>query len=249
MIERKYKNPPIVEALCEFRFFSTQPWDFTIPGLIYERVKGEFPEKQQRGGIIGFEWPFWERKIDQVIPPFLPWIQFWKKDKTALIQIAPDILVINQLKPYPSWGKFKSLILNNFGVYKEIANPRGLKKITLRYINKMDFDKKDFELKKYFQYFPSIPDTLPRIQDSFFVSSEFSYEEGEKLILTLGNTISPEPNVVSVTLDISYLIVVSGHLSFDDIPNWLEKAHERIRVAFETSITDETRIKFEEEKP
>ena len=48
---RRYKNPPIVEALCEFEFISSQPWDLTIPGLIYEKVKDEFPDKRQQIGI------------------------------------------------------------------------------------------------------------------------------------------------------------------------------------------------------
>ena len=47
---RRYKNPPIVEALCEFEFISSQPWDLTIPGLIYEKVKDEFPDKRQQIG-------------------------------------------------------------------------------------------------------------------------------------------------------------------------------------------------------
>lgn len=44
---RKYRNPPLIEALCEFQFVPTQPWDLTIPGFFYEKVKNDFPAKQQ----------------------------------------------------------------------------------------------------------------------------------------------------------------------------------------------------------
>ncbi|MGQ0654564.1 MAG: TIGR04255 family protein [Betaproteobacteria bacterium] len=44
---KKYKNPPIIEAICEFRFSETSPWDLTIPGLIYELVKDKFPKRVQ----------------------------------------------------------------------------------------------------------------------------------------------------------------------------------------------------------
>lgn len=47
---RKYKHPPIVEALCEFQFIPSQPWDITIPGLLYDRINSEFPVKQQKRG-------------------------------------------------------------------------------------------------------------------------------------------------------------------------------------------------------
>ncbi len=53
-MSRKYKNPPVVEALCEFQFISDKSWDLTLPGLIYERVKSEFPVKQQTEISIQF---------------------------------------------------------------------------------------------------------------------------------------------------------------------------------------------------
>lgn len=33
---RTYNNPPLIEAVCDFHFSSSQPWDWTIPGLFYE---------------------------------------------------------------------------------------------------------------------------------------------------------------------------------------------------------------------
>jgi hypothetical protein len=33
---RQYKNPPIEEALAEFRFVPRQEWDLTIPGKIHQ---------------------------------------------------------------------------------------------------------------------------------------------------------------------------------------------------------------------
>jgi uncharacterized protein (TIGR04255 family) len=39
---RKYRSPPLVEALCEFRLTPDTPWDMTIPGLFYETVKHAF---------------------------------------------------------------------------------------------------------------------------------------------------------------------------------------------------------------
>lgn len=121
---RRCKNPPVVEALCEFQFASDQRWDMTIPGLMYERLKGGFPDKQEEISISFQLRPTEkgvERKIE--IEPIPPKIQFFKKDKTALVQIAPDLLVVNCLKPYPSWERFKALIAKNLEIYREIANP------------------------------------------------------------------------------------------------------------------------------
>jgi uncharacterized protein (TIGR04255 family) len=42
---KKYEKPPIIEAVCEFRFSGKSKWDLTIPGLIYDSVKDEYPQK------------------------------------------------------------------------------------------------------------------------------------------------------------------------------------------------------------
>jgi hypothetical protein len=36
---RRYEETPLVEALCEFRFLGNEAWDWTIPGIVYERIK------------------------------------------------------------------------------------------------------------------------------------------------------------------------------------------------------------------
>ena len=35
--ERKYRKPPVVEALCEI-YFADSTWDDTVPGVFYERA-------------------------------------------------------------------------------------------------------------------------------------------------------------------------------------------------------------------
>ena len=32
---RRYRNPPIEEALCEFYFDPSEEWDLTIPGKLH----------------------------------------------------------------------------------------------------------------------------------------------------------------------------------------------------------------------
>lgn len=247
-MSRKYKNPPVVETLCEFQFISDQPWDLTLPGLIYEKIKDKFPEKQQQMGI-SIQFQPTEKGFEHKVEPAPPRIQFYKKDKTALIQLAPNLLVVNHLKPYPTWNKFKPMILENFDVYIKVANPKGLSRVSLRYINIIEFDKTPIDLKEYFQFYPSIPDTLPKNTVSFLNRVEFPYEDNkEHLILTLATIIPTKPNTFSILLDIEYVMIAPEYVPLHGISEWLEKAHNRIEEAFEASITDKARKKFEEEK-
>lgn len=43
---RVYAQPPLVEALAEFQFVSSDAWDWTVPGLLYGRIKRSFPTKR-----------------------------------------------------------------------------------------------------------------------------------------------------------------------------------------------------------
>lgn len=44
---RRYRNSPLIEAGCEFRFAPGEPWDLAIPGLLYEKFREKFPKRRQ----------------------------------------------------------------------------------------------------------------------------------------------------------------------------------------------------------
>ena len=45
---RRYKNPPVIEVVSEIRFSPDSEWDITIPGMLYEKIRGTFPIKEQK---------------------------------------------------------------------------------------------------------------------------------------------------------------------------------------------------------
>lgn len=244
---RKYSNSPIVEALCEFQFIPTQPWDMTIPGLLYERINNEFPVKQQQMGFgIGFQPK--EGGIEQKVDMFQR-MQFFRSDRSALVQVGPDLLTINHLKPYPTWDTFKPMILKNLETYQTVAKPKGFKRIGLRYINKIEFDEHPIELTDYFNYYPFIPTNLPQMHEMFQVRVEIPYEEGrDRLLLTLASVIPEKPNVLSLLLDLDYIMAIPERIPLDQASEWIEKAHTIVENAFEACITDRCRNLFGEEK-
>ncbi len=94
---RTYNKPPLIEAVCDFRFSSSQPWDWTIPGLFYEQIRSDFPNKNQLSTI--------ETTVDaiegRIVQQTQPKIQFTNGDRTAVLHVGPDSLTIHQLRPYP----------------------------------------------------------------------------------------------------------------------------------------------------
>jgi len=244
---KKYKNPPVVEALCEFQFIPTQPWDITIPGLLYERIRDEFPLKQQQIGIGFVIQPRAGGELEHNIELPPPQMQFFRSDKASLVQVGMDVLTINHLKPYPTWETFKPSILKILEKYKEIANPKGFRRIGLRYINKIDFNKPTFELTDYFNYYPSIPNNLRKMPEGLQVMVELPYEGGrDRLLLVLFTVIPEKPDVISLVLDLNYMMISPESIGLHQISDWLENAHTIVENAFEACITDKCRKLFEE---
>lgn len=244
-MNEKITNYPIIEALCEFQFIPSQPWDMTIPGIFYERVKGEFSiKKQQMGFGIGFRPK--DKEIQQRVE-MTQRIQFFRPDESALIQIGPNLLVINHLRPYPKWEIFKPLILKNLEIYKSIANPKGYKRILLRYINKFEFAVKSVDLKEFFNFYPFIPDKLPSFSH-FNVQVEFGFrEENDKLLMTLSSAIPDKPDVTWLIFDIHYFLQNPDNISLTQASDWIETAHDQINNVFNESITKKCKSTFSKE--
>jgi len=242
----KYKNPPIVEALCEFQFVPAQPWDLTITGLFYDKIKDDFPEKQQQTRFgVGFR-PT-EAGVEQKVE-MTPRMQFRRKDQTALIQSGPNLLVINHLKPYPTWKDFRLMILQNLETYQEIAKTKGFKRIGLRYINRIEIPEKLIEVTDYFRLYPFIPPDLPQTHGAFNVRIEIPYEEDrDRLLLTLARISSKETDKIAIMLDLDYIMTTPEKICFKELKGWIDKAHTVIENAFEACITDKCRNLFKEE--
>jgi len=245
---KKYRNPPVVEALCEFQFIPTRTWDMTIPGLIYEKVKSKFPHRQQQIGI-GLQFRPTERGVEQKVEHAAPRVQLYAKDKTSLIQIGPDRLAVNQLSPYPTWARFKPKIFYSLQAYQKVAVPKGFKRIGLRYINKIKIPAKTIDMSDYFKIYPAIPDNLPQTHSTFISRVEIPYmDERDRMLLTLASEATEVKDTLLLVLDIDYIMLKPEAVPINAFASWIEQAHSAIETAFESSITDKTRALFDKVK-
>ena len=239
----KVINYPIIEAICEFQFIPGPPWDMTVPGLIYDKIKNEFPiKKQQKGFAIGFH-----PKKGEIEHKFelAPKIQFWRPDDSAIVQVGPNLLIINQLKPYPKWHTFKPLILNILANYNQTTAPKRFKRILLRYINRFDFNQKTLELSEFFNYYPFIPPGLPQEHGAFNIKVNFVYKEGrDHLLLELTTIPAEQPTKLSIIFDIGYVLLQTELIQIEQAEAWLETAHFEISNAFNASITENCKRLF-----
>lgn len=241
---KKYANPPIIEAVCEFRLPPDSQWDLTIPGLIYEEIKNEFPNKEQRLvqeiGIIqspqGVQQQM--RTTERMF--------FLSDDRRSFIQVGPRLLAVNRLKPYPHWERFKPQIERAFQALNGTINVETFQRIGLRYINRIELPGQLIDLEAYFDFRPFLGQALQQNPvGAFMIGCVFPFSDGKnacKVELTNAS------NSSAFTLDLDYFLAQPQTISVNQTLGWVENAHQHIEEIFEGCITQKLRDVFEEVK-
>jgi uncharacterized protein (TIGR04255 family) len=245
---RLYENPPIVEAVCEFHFEPSQPWDWTVPGLVYDKIKDEFPKKHQRN-IVEVEMHAEQQQVAQRVKGGVAQMQFLRDDERALIQVGPDLLTVNHLKPYPKWGIYQAMIIHALQVYRQVANPKGLKRIGLRYINRIQVPEPIFEIEDYLLAVPSVPQSVPQAFRVFIQRVEIPFERVNGLLIlqsALGVPEESESAKSALMLDLDFVTLDATSVTLDAAMEWVGQAHDEVENTFEACITPKARALFKE---
>ncbi|HEC93618.1 MAG TPA: TIGR04255 family protein [Candidatus Atribacteria bacterium] len=241
----KYPNNPIIEALCEFRFSVQEPWDVTIAGLIYQEIRDQFPQKKQDAGFEIKARPT-EKGIEQLIEVIPSKIRFISEDGSKMVQLVPNSLVINHLRPYPVWDQFKKIIIENFKLYNKIAKPSEIIRIGLRYINKI-YLPLGAKIEDYFNFYPTLPKELPQEIGKLNLRLEMPFGEEERLILWLREIPSEKDHSeeISFILDLDYISFQKRNpKNIGDIEDYLDKTNYNLYSAFENCLTEKCKEKF-----
>jgi uncharacterized protein (TIGR04255 family) len=227
---KHYKSPPLLEAVCEFKFQPPSSWNPAVSDLIYEKVKTQFPQRETMNGLSG----------EELAPSAKT--KFRRADGSALLQVSPKLLAINQLRPYPTWPQFKKMILDAYTIYRELAQPTGITRLGLRYINQIEIPGTKIEIGRFLR-------GCPEGYHKLFLSTEFPFEaERENLAMILAHVPHNEGDFLRFYLDLDYGAFPNTAMAPKAITQILERAHDRIEQIFEASLTDEMRRLFGEIK-
>lgn len=244
---RKYANCPLVEAVCELRLTRDSKWDLTIPGLIYEKVKDEFPNKEQRL-IQEAELTKDSQGMQQQIRTSERAV-FLSSDRRTFIQVGPRLLAINRLKPYLSWDEFKPRIERAFTTLAGTVDIEGIQRIGLRYINRIEIPCASVDLDDYFEFRPFFGDNLPQSMASFVVGCLLPFFDGrDSCRVQLTNAVPEEDGNVAFLLDLDYFLDRPQAVPGNEVLEWVETAHEKAEELFEGCIKDSLREIFQEVK-
>lgn len=243
---KKYSNPPIIEAVCEFRLSANTQWDLTIPGLLYERIRLEFPHREQKlVQEVGFVAdPQGEMQPQAYVDER---VFLFSENRRLFIQVGRHILAIHALSPYPGWQEMKSKTEKAWQVLQETTNVGDVARIGLRYVNRIILPNPTSKLSEYFDFYPFLGAKLPQELVAFVVVGEFTYTERRDRCRVQLTSASPDSeNTTSFLLDIDYFLTQPKTVERDTVMNWVDEAHERVEEIFEGCITDNLRKLFGE---
>lgn len=239
----KYNNPKIMEAVCEFKFADDTKWDITIPGLIYEDVRAEFPKKTQRtqqeiniSTAQGSSGKMQSQIRKSEIASFLT------NNEKTLINIGPRTLSVNQMKPYLTWADFKSHIEYAFAALNKRVEISSIQRIGLRYINKIDIPGREVDLDNYFEFRPFLGPNLPQSHNNFILGCAFSFiDERDICKVQLRDVVPEDETTLAFLLDIDYYLAKPQSIAPNQSLNWVEQAHSEVEKIFEGCISESLR--------
>lgn len=244
---RIYTSPPLVEAIASFHFRSDNEWDWTIPGLLYNKIGEDYPEKEQEQ-TVQFQFDG-----DMSTPPKITGtpskLKFKNEAGSKLIQVGPTMLTYNALgEGYTHWEDFQREFERVLRCYSEVNPDAVIERVGLRYINDVliPWDEEGgLDLTEHFH----VGVELPKISESIynpvniFMKSTISFDESDvSLSISFGNVHGEIEDGVAFRLDLDAFAKLQTSspedFSLDSVMKWMELAHEHVEVIFDASFTE-----------
>lgn len=243
VMSKQYKNSPITEVVCEFRFELENAFDQKAVDLFFSAIKEKFPKKKKgQRHEMKVEVNPKGQSFNKTVEEF---DQFLSEDEKTRIQLDKGRLSIHKLKPYGSWKEFYPLINLIFNTYIENVNIKSIQRIGLRYINNFEIPLSPIDIEQYFNLRPALGGKLPQDLTLFMVGTIFVFENGrDNMKVQFLNRPAADLNKTAFVLDMDYFLLKSGSISVGEANKWIENAHKNVEDVFEAALTDKTKQLF-----
>ena len=245
MTNPQYKRPPITEAVIEIRL------EDSLSEVVVEKIHNQLEKSYERSekiSYIGARLDPGKKEIVKIPDKFAGY-KLTSKDQADVVQIKLNAMVCSRLAPYNGWENFEPRARKDWEIWRKISKPTKLKRIGVRYINRIDipFKKGDkIDVEDYLTIFPKYPE--PHLLTSFSrytmqIVGPFSVE-GFYLIINTNVVKSPLIDHFSIVLDLDLSPQGDMPQKNDKLWEMINQMREYKNNAFEMCITDKARELF-----
>lgn len=240
---RSYKQNPIHEALCEFRFDASGPWDPVVQGRFWLEFQKEYPGTPERRQVNTAAFHLGPATSGLILGAPAEQIRFPSADGRVMAIVGHNVLSVHSLRPYPGWEMFQPRIERALSLFCQIASPSGLSRIGLRYINRFEVGA-DHMPSEFLRCAPSDPLEPSTTLRSHAHRNEHLWPDGELLVVTHASAVAAEQR--SLVLDLDVVHAWEGAPgAIDNAMTVVEHLHDREGAEFERLITDAARRVFD----
>jgi uncharacterized protein (TIGR04255 family) len=252
MAGRKYRNPPIDEATCQFTLAEPVPWDAAVPRRLFDRFKGRYPAMPTQQQLLQANLA----PATGVISPSLSLVQnervvFLTEDGTDRLSVGPENIGVHRAPPYV--GFEEELLPRIREQLPEVLQVLGCEpafaKVAVRYVNKITINKAKFDLEEYFTHWgatSALPDSFEGDIGGFFyrIAGQRAGRP-DSLVLTFASLEAPKKDAASFLLDIDLTRQFSEAAGTDKAIEEVIALKALENSIFESLITDKCRDLFE----
>ena len=199
-------------------------------------MKNQFPNKETKVGQE-IELKADDSEFRQSIASAQRFVML-SEDRKSLIQIGRNLLSINHLKPYPGWEHFKPKIKLAYETLSGVTQIKGIDRIALVYIDKIEIPSQRIKLEDYFKFYPFLgPDFPPTF--NFIAGCDFLFQnERDVCRLQLTSAMPPNKENTAVILSTEYFLAKKESINPENAIGWIDEAHIIVRDLFKNSITE-----------
>ena len=243
-----FRNPPIVEAVVAARFASPGGWSSevlqTLEGAIRALYSGDTRQEMQ----IQLQTRLKEGQATTTTASAPRRLLFRASDGSGLVGLAPGLLTVHVLQPYPGWMEFKSRVHEAVALVANQSGAEHLLELAIRYIDRIAIPTgAEAGLSDYFTSIPARPTHMPEQLTAFqSITEARDPETGTVAVLTTAAVPPLEGESFALLYDLNLfrLYPEGAALPLADYQQVLEELHERQYRIFMDSVTDRTKELF-----
>lgn len=191
-----FPNPVITEALCELHVRGSDKgdaWPTDLVGDFYGVMQPDYGRLEPLPEL-GVEVSLTEAGLNQRILAPKSRFRFHHAERALAVHLAPGIVSVNVLAPYPGWDSFRREILATWTRAIEVIHPLSVVRIGLRYINRIPNRSVEDLPSVWLRATGFLPQGALRYASGYSARTEVRTDEFNRIIVSLQH----EPSAVAV---------------------------------------------------
>jgi uncharacterized protein (TIGR04255 family) len=241
-----FPKAPIVEAILDIQVEPAEGMNLERIGKFFDQVKKDYPHKEMRakGSAVIRISPQGSSMDEQSMQPI--GYLYRTPEKKKAVQARIDGYTFNKFNPYDNWSAFNAEARELWQRYVETAKPNKLKRLALRYINRIEIPLPIRDFKDYLLTIPEIAPNLPQALAHFIMRLVVPKPEIESTaVINVIMEESTRTQMLPIIFDIDVFKITNRPGTNVEIWNDFEQLRVFKNEIFFNSITDKTKELFQ----